>query len=59
MKIDEYNNGEHDLNGVKWYSMCIQQYDDDGNLCGNIDIGSSTFICNYRTGNSYYQRGLV
>lgn len=54
MKINHLNNKEHDLNGVKWYSMCFQQYDDNGNLCGNIDIGSIEVFSYHITGYVYY-----
>lgn len=56
MKVNEYNNNEHDLNGVKWYSMCFQQYDDNGDLCGNIDIGSIEVFRYHITGFVYYYK---
>lgn len=56
MKINEFNNNEHDLNGVKWYSMCFQQYDDNGELCGNMDIGSMEIFSYHITGFVYYYK---
>ena len=56
MKVNDYNNNEHDLNGVKWYSMCFQQYDDNGDLCGNMDIGSMEVFSYHITGYVYYYK---
>lgn len=56
MKVNEFNNNEHDLNGVKWYSMCFQQYDDNGDLCGNMDIGSMEVFSYHIAGYVYYYK---
>ena len=56
MKVKDYNNNEHDLNGVKWYSMCLQQYDYNGEFCGNMDIGSMEIFSYMITGFVYYYK---
>ena len=56
MVVKDYNNNEHDLNGVKWYSMCFQQYDENGELCGNMDIGSMEVFSYMVSGFVYYYK---
>ena len=54
--IDKENNNEHTLNGVKWYSVCIQVWDKEENDYGNnnICLGSMSVFNYMISGYVYY-----
>jgi len=51
-EIYEENNQEHEINGIKWYSLCITSIDDEGEVNASICKGSIELF-------SYFAYGLV
>lgn len=49
----EYNNKTHSLNGVEWYSLCLQEYK-NGELNTDLDIGSVEIFNYIVNGYVYY-----
>ncbi len=54
--IDVENNDEHLLNGIKWYSLCIQKWDKDEDDYGEMNIcrGSLDVFGDMISGYVYY-----
>ena len=55
IKLEEFNNQEHELNGRKWYSLTIQPIDENGEMeeC-NMCVGSMELFSYHVSGMPYY-----